>query len=29
LPSYLAFHDAYKSFDLKRNQWIDDDKKWS
>ena len=29
LPSYFVFHDEYRSFDLKRNQWIDDDEKWS
>jgi len=29
LPSYFVFHDDYKSFDLKGNQWIDDDEKWS
>jgi hypothetical protein len=29
LPSYFVFHDDYKSFDLKNNQWIDDEEKWS
>ncbi|QHE62564.1 MULTISPECIES: hypothetical protein [Rossellomorea] len=29
LPSYFVFHDDYKSFDLKKNQWIDDEEKWS
>lgn len=28
LPSYFVFHDDYKSFDLKNNQWIDDEDKW-
>ncbi|KAB2331251.1 hypothetical protein [Bacillus mesophilum] len=29
LPSYFIFHDDSKSFDLKSNQWIDDQEKWS
>ena len=29
LPSYFGLHDDYNSFDLKGNQWIDDEKKWS
>lgn len=29
LPSYFVFHDEFKSYDLKNNQWIDDDEKWS
>lgn len=29
LPTYFVFHNEYKSFDLKSNQWIDDDEKWS
>lgn len=29
LPSYFVFHDEYKSYDLKNNQWIDDEEKWS
>lgn len=29
LPAYFVFHDDYKSFDLKNNQWIDDEEKWS
>jgi hypothetical protein len=29
LPSYFVFHDDYRSFDLKKNQWIDDEQKWS
>lgn len=29
LPTYFIFHDEYKSYDLKNNQWIDDDEKWS
>ncbi|MGX2959711.1 hypothetical protein JNUCC23_10675 [Peribacillus sp. JNUCC 23] len=27
LPSYFVFHDDYKSFDLKNNQWMDDEEK--
>lgn len=27
LPSYFVFHDDYKSYDLKSNQWIDDEEK--
>ncbi|UTR12716.1 hypothetical protein MM300_10765 [Evansella sp. LMS18] len=29
LPSYFIFPDDYKSYDLKNNQWIDDEEKWS
>jgi hypothetical protein len=29
LPSYFIFHDDNKSYDLKNNQWIDDEEKWS
>ena len=29
LPSYFVFHDDYKSYDLKNNQWVDDEVKWS
>lgn len=29
LPSYFVFHDDYKSFILKNNQWVDDEEKWS
>lgn len=29
LPSYFVFHDEYKSLDLKSDNWIDDDEKWS
>ncbi|KPB05325.1 hypothetical protein [Bacillus sp. CHD6a] len=29
LPSYFVFHDDYRSFDLKNNQWMDDEEKWS
>ncbi|MEC1526204.1 hypothetical protein P9D43_30000 [Neobacillus niacini] len=29
IPSYFVFHDDYKSYDLKTNQWIDDEEKWS
>ncbi|MBO1005586.1 hypothetical protein [Pseudogracilibacillus auburnensis] len=29
LPAYLIFHDHYRSFDLKNNQWIEDEIKWS
>ena len=29
LPAYFSIHDDYESFDLKKNQWITDDEKWS
>ncbi|WP_409304914.1 hypothetical protein [Peribacillus sp. SCS-155] len=29
LPSYLSFHDEYKSYDLKNNKWISEDEMWS
>lgn len=29
LPSYLSFHDEYKSYDLKKNNWISEDEMWS
>ncbi|ESU34230.1 hypothetical protein G3A_02205 [Bacillus sp. 17376] len=29
LPSYFVFQDDYKSYDLKNNQWIDDEEKRS
>jgi hypothetical protein len=29
LPTYFVFHDDNKSYDLKNNQWIDDEEKWS
>lgn len=29
LPSYLSFHDEYKSYDLKENKWISEDEMWS
>jgi len=29
LPSYFVFSDDYKSYDLKNNQWIEDEEKWS
>lgn len=29
LPAYFALHDDYESFDLKKEQWITDDEKWS
>ncbi|OIJ20706.1 hypothetical protein BKP45_08670 [Anaerobacillus alkalidiazotrophicus] len=29
LPSFFVFHDDIKSYDLKSNQWVDDDDKWS
>ena len=29
LPSYFGLHDDSNSFDLKSNQWIDDEEKWS
>lgn len=28
LPAYFVFHDDYKSFDLKNNQWIADEEKF-
>ncbi|MFE4893789.1 hypothetical protein [Peribacillus butanolivorans] len=29
LPAYFSLHDDYESFDLKKNQWVTDDEKWS
>ena len=29
LPSYLSFHDEYKSYDLMNNKWIIEDEMWS
>ncbi|MGM1034517.1 MAG: hypothetical protein ACQEXK_18870 [Bacillota bacterium] len=29
LPSFFVFHDDTKSYELKNNQWIDDEEKWS
>lgn len=29
LPSYFVFEDEYNSYDLKDQQWIDDEDKWS
>ncbi|MDV2686159.1 hypothetical protein RYX56_17455 [Alkalihalophilus lindianensis] len=29
IPSYFVFSDDYKSYDLKNNQWVDDEDKWS
>ena len=29
LPSYLSFHDEYKSYDLKKNKWISEDEMWA
>ncbi|MBM7702145.1 hypothetical protein JOC83_000971 [Bacillus iocasae] len=29
LPAYFVFHDDDKSYDLKSNQWVDDEEKWS
>lgn len=29
LPSYLSFHDEYKSYDLKENKWISEDEMWT
>ncbi|WP_349730305.1 hypothetical protein [Peribacillus frigoritolerans] len=28
LPSFFVFHDDTKSYELKNNQWIDDEEKW-
>lgn len=28
LPAYFAFHDEYKSYDLKNKKWIGDEEKW-
>ncbi|MEK4069022.1 hypothetical protein [Peribacillus sp. FSL R5-0717] len=28
LPSFFVFHDDNKSYELKNNQWIDDEEKW-
>ncbi|MCY8935456.1 hypothetical protein [Peribacillus frigoritolerans] len=29
LPAYFSLHDDYESFDLRKNQWVTDDEKWS
>ncbi|WP_349730607.1 hypothetical protein [Peribacillus frigoritolerans] len=29
LPAYFSLHDDYESFDLKKNQWVTDEEKWS
>lgn len=29
LPAYFSLQDDYQSFDLKKEQWITDDEKWS
>lgn len=29
IPSFFVFNDDTKSYDLKNNQWIDDEDKWS
>ncbi|WP_203333550.1 hypothetical protein [Planococcus beigongshangi] len=29
LPSYFAFHDEAKSYDLKNRRWVDDEEKWT
>ena len=29
IASLFSLHDDYESFDLKKNQWVTDDEKWS
>ncbi|MFU2014221.1 hypothetical protein ACM6Q7_03925 [Peribacillus butanolivorans] len=29
LPAYFSLQDDYESFNLKKNQWVTDDEKWS